>query len=126
MARVAALSAASARPPTADPILPIAPVSAHWPHFRIVIAARTPRAAFLAFKPFPHLHLEVPRAVEKREIRNRTRATVLIGATLELPATTPCTVVDLSAGGGRIATANSVLLERDQPIRVAMKLEMIG
>ena len=80
----------------------------------------------VAFKPFPHLHLEVPRAVEKREIRNRTRATVLIGATLELPATTPCTVVDLSAGGGRIATANSVLLERDQPIRVAMKLEMIG
>jgi hypothetical protein len=80
----------------------------------------------VAFKPFPHLHLEVPRAVEKREIRNRTRATVLIGATLEFPATTPCTVVDLSAGGGRIATANSVLLERDQPIRVAMKLEMIG
>ena len=79
----------------------------------------------VAFEPFPHVYIEVPRVVEKRKIRNRTRVTVLIGAMLELPAAAPCIVVDLSAGGGRIATADSVLLERDQPIRVAMKLELV-
>jgi hypothetical protein len=79
----------------------------------------------VAFEPFPHVYVEVPQAVEKRKIRNRTRVTVLVGAMLELPAAAPCIVVDLSAGGGRIATANSVLLERDQPIRVAMKLELV-
>jgi hypothetical protein len=80
----------------------------------------------VAFEPFPHVHVEVPRSVEKRKIRNRTRVTVLVGAVLESPAVAPCILVDLSAGGGRIATASSVLLERDQPIRVAMKLELIG
>ena len=80
----------------------------------------------VAFEPFPHVHVEVPQTVEKRKIRNRTRVTVLVGATLESPAIVPCIVVDLSAGGGRIATANGVLLERDQAIRVAMKLELAG
>src|SRR6266702_8073058 len=79
----------------------------------------------VAFEPFPHVHVEVPRTVEKRKIRNRTRVTVLVGATLESPAAAPCILVDLSAGGGRIATADSVLLERDQRIRVAMKLELV-
>jgi hypothetical protein len=80
----------------------------------------------VAFEPFPHVHVEVPLAVEKRKIRNRMRVTVLVGATLESPAAAPCILVDLSAGGGRIATASGVLLERDQPIRVAMTLELAG
>ena len=80
----------------------------------------------VAFEPFPHVHVEVPRKVEERKIRNRTRVTVLVDATLESPAVAPCILVDLSAGGGRIATADSVLLERDQRIRVAMKLELAG
>jgi hypothetical protein len=80
----------------------------------------------VAFEPFPHVYVEVPRTVEARKIRNRTRATVLVRATLELPAAVPCIVVDLSAGGGRIATAGDVSLERDQPIRITLKLEMLG
>jgi len=80
----------------------------------------------VAFEPFPHVHVEVPLAVEERKIRNRTRVTVLVGATLESPVAAPCILVDLSAGGGRIATASSVLLERDQPIRVAMTLGLAG
>jgi hypothetical protein len=80
----------------------------------------------VAFEPFPHVYVEVPRIVEARKIRNRTRATVLVRATLELPAAVPCIVVDLSTGGGRIATADDVSLQRDEPIRIAMKLEMIG
>jgi len=80
----------------------------------------------LAFEPFPHVYVEVPRTVESRKIRNRTRATVLVRATLEPPIAAPCIVVDLSAGGGRIATADDLPLERDQTIRIAMKLEMIG
>jgi len=80
----------------------------------------------VAFEPFPHVHVEVPPAVEKRKIRNRTRATVLVAATLELPAAAPCVVVDLSTGGGRIATSNEVLLEQGQAIRIALTLATVG
>jgi hypothetical protein len=38
------------------------------------------------FEPFPHLFVEVPRTVEQRKIRNRTRATVLLSAAIETPA----------------------------------------
>ena len=80
----------------------------------------------VVFEPFPHLHLEVPRSVEQRKIRNRTRATVLVCAVIEAPTSAQCVVVDLSVGGGRIATSDDVVLERDQPIRIALSLEMIG
>jgi hypothetical protein len=80
----------------------------------------------VVFEPFPHLFLEVPQTVEQRKIRNRTRATVLLSAAIETPTPAQCVVVDLSVGGGRIATSDDVVLERDQPIKIAIGLEMIG
>lgn len=80
----------------------------------------------VVFEPFPHLHLEVPRTVEQRKIRNRTRATVLVSGVIEAQSSAQCVVVDLSVSGGRIATSDNVVLERDQPIRIALSLEMIG
>ena len=80
----------------------------------------------VVFEPFPHLHLEVPRTVEQRKIRNRTRATVLVSGVIEAQTSAQCVVVDLSVSGGRIATSDNVVLERDQPIRIALSLEMIG
>ena len=80
----------------------------------------------VVFEPFPHIHLEVPRTVEQRKIRNRSRATVLVSGSIESPTSAQCIVVDLSVGGGRIATGDDVLLERDQPIRIELSLEIIG
>jgi hypothetical protein len=80
----------------------------------------------VAFEPFPHLYLEVPRNVEQRKIRNKTRATVLLSAVIETPASTQCIVVDLSVGGGRIATSDDVMLDRDQPVRIKLTLETMG
>ena len=80
----------------------------------------------VVFEPFPYLFVEVPRTVEQRKIRNRTRATVLLSAAIETPTPAQCIVVDLSAGGGRIATSDDVVLERDQPIKIVIGLEMIG
>jgi hypothetical protein len=81
----------------------------------------------VASEPFPHLYLSTPKGVETRKVRDRTRVTVLVPATLECTALLSCLLVDLSAGGGRIATASdSVVLERQQSIRVAFKLELTG
>jgi len=80
----------------------------------------------VVFEPFPHIHLEVPRTVEQRKIRNRSRATVLVSGSIESPTSAQCIVVDLSVGGGRIATGDDVVLERDQSIRIALGLEIIG
>jgi len=51
---------------------------------------------------------------------------VLLSAAIETPTPAQCIVVDLSAGGGRIATSDDVVLERDQPINIVIGLEMIG
>lgn len=80
----------------------------------------------VAFEPFPHLYVEVPQTVEQRQIRDRTRATVLVSAVIETPAPAQCVVVDLSVSGGRIATSDEVALERNQPIKVKLSLEMNG
>jgi Flagellar protein YcgR/PilZ domain len=81
----------------------------------------------VASEPFPHLYLSAPKGVATRKVRDRTRVTVLVPATLECPALLSCLLVDLSAGGGRIATASdSFVLERQQSIRVAFKLELTG
>lgn len=110
-----------------------------------VLVAVTPRQAWLcrtfqgtsafrflgtvlkvAFEPFPHLYLEVPQNIEKRKIRNKARATVLLSAVIETPAATQCIVVDLSVGGGRIATSEDVVLERDRAIRLGLTLQTMG
>jgi hypothetical protein len=81
----------------------------------------------VASEPFPHLYLSAPKGVVTRKVRDRTRVTVFVPATLECPSHMSCLLVDLSAGGGRIATASdSVVLERQQSIRVAFKLELAG
>jgi hypothetical protein len=80
----------------------------------------------VVFDPFPHLFVEVPRTVEQRKIRTRTRATVLLSATIETPAPAQCVVVDISVGGGRLAMSDDIVLDQDQPIRVTVGLEMIG
>jgi len=78
----------------------------------------------VAFEPYPHLHLGAPIRVERRKVRDRSRVAVLVNAALESHASAPCLLVDLSLGGGRIATETTVVLERGQPIRIAMKLEL--
>jgi hypothetical protein len=77
------------------------------------------------FDPFPHVHIEAPRHVERRIVRGRPRAAVYLGVRLESPLVAPAVIVDLSISGGRLATEAGVRLERGHAVRVAMKLELI-
>jgi hypothetical protein len=77
------------------------------------------------FDPFPHVHIEAPRHVERRIVRGRPRAAVYIGVELETPLIAQGVIVDLSISGGRIAIQDDVRLERGQSVRVGMKLELI-
>ena len=77
------------------------------------------------FEPYPHLHLEVPKQVEKRKVRSQPRANVFLNATLDGATPTPCVVLDLSATGGRIAVEQGIRLERGQSARLKFKVNMI-
>jgi hypothetical protein len=76
----------------------------------------------VAFEPFPHLHMAAPPKLEKRKVRGRNRVTVLLDATLHTASAAECVVIDLSVGGGRIATPDTVILEPKQAIQIAMQL----
>jgi hypothetical protein len=79
----------------------------------------------VVFDPFPHVHIEAPRHVERRVVRGRPRAAVYLGVTLESPVIAHGVIVDLSISGGRLATQNDVRLERGQSVRVGLRLELI-
>jgi hypothetical protein len=78
-----------------------------------------------AFEPYPHLHLEVPKNVEKRKVRGRPRASVFVNASLDVPPASPCVIVDLSVSGGRIAVDDTVKMERGHIAHLNVKLDMI-
>jgi hypothetical protein len=79
----------------------------------------------VASEPFPHLHIATPVNLERRKVRGRNRVTVLLDATLRSASPTPCVLVDLSVGGGRIATQDGVILELQQPVQIAMQLDLL-
>ena len=79
----------------------------------------------VAFEPFPHLHMAAPQRLERRKVRGRNRVTVLLDATLHCAMPTPCVVIDLSVGGGRIATQDTVILEPRQAIQIDMQLSVL-
>jgi hypothetical protein len=79
----------------------------------------------VAFEPFPHLHLELPKQVEKRKVRGRPRANVYLRGELALDVNAPCAIVDLSVGGGRIAVPGTVQLQKDQEVVLKTQIELM-
>jgi len=94
--------------------------------FQVTSAFRF-RAAVLraAFEPFPHLHLEIPKQVEKRKVRGRPRANVFLPGKIVNGRTLPCAVIDLSVGGGRIAMDMSSDLQRGQEVVLQTQIELM-
>ena len=94
--------------------------------FQVTSAFRFRSAVLkVAFEPFPHLHLEAPKSVEKRKVRGRPRASVFVHATLNAPTALPCVIVDLSVSGGRIAVDVGVKMELGDVAQIIVKLDMI-
>ena len=69
------------------------------------------------FEPFPHLHIEVPRTIERKLVRGAPRVPVCWRVNLVEPANTPAAIVDLSVGGARIAVNADVVFEQHQRVR---------
>jgi len=79
----------------------------------------------VVFEPYPHVHIEAPKHVERRTVRGRPRAAVFVPARLEAPHAAASVFVDLSVSGGRLALEQDVPLERGQAIRIATSLELM-
>lgn len=67
-----------------------------------------------AFEPFPYLHVEVPRTVERKLVRGAPRVPVCLRTSLTEPADVVAAVVDLSLGGARIAVEGDIVFEPQQ------------
>ncbi|MBC7984157.1 MAG: flagellar brake domain-containing protein [Candidatus Obscuribacterales bacterium] len=78
-----------------------------------------------AFDPFPHLHLELPKQVERRKIRGRPRANIFVHGQVEGPAHAPCMIMDLSVSGVRIAVAKDINLEKGQTLQLKTTLDLV-
>jgi hypothetical protein len=94
--------------------------------FQVTSAFRF-RASILkvAFEPFPHLHVEIPKQVEKRKVRGRPRANVYLPANIVNGTTSPCVVIDLSVGGGRVAMDARTELEKGQEVVLKTQIELM-
>jgi hypothetical protein len=94
--------------------------------FQVTSAFRF-RASILkvAFEPFPHLHLEIPKQVEKRKVRGRPRANVYLPAKIVNGAASPCVVIDLSVGGGRVAMDGRTELQKGQEVVLKTQIELM-
>ena len=94
--------------------------------FQVTSAFRF-RASILkvAFEPFPHLHLEIPKQVEKRKVRGRPRANVYLPAKIVNGTALPCVVIDLSVGGGRVAMDGRTELQKGQEVVLKTQIELM-
>ncbi|MET0983884.1 MAG: flagellar brake protein [Steroidobacteraceae bacterium] len=69
------------------------------------------------FEPFPHLHIDVPRSMERKLVRSAPRVPVCLRANIVEPSNASAVIVDLSVGGARIAVNADVVLEQQQRVR---------
>jgi len=98
----------------------------HCRAFQMTSAFRFRSAVIkVVFEPFPHVHIEAPQHVERRTVRGRPRAAVVLRVSLEAPRAAPAVMVDLSLSGGRLAIEEGMKLKRGDALRIAMKLELI-
>jgi hypothetical protein len=82
------------------------------------------RVLLVAPKPLPHLHVQLPEAVERRTVRSATRVPVALKATLMHSKTTPAMIIDLSVGGVRLAIGESSMLPVGQKIVFSIALQI--
>lgn len=80
----------------------------------------------VVFDPVPLLHLQLSKNISQREVRTLPRALVNLTCELRTPEPIPALLVDLSVGGGRIATAHNNQLTVGQSVELAATLKMLG
>ncbi len=79
-----------------------------------------------AFEPFPHLHLQLKKEVEHRQIRSAPRARVTVRAELHATGPLPCVVCALSTGRPPVALDIATFaLEKGKSARLAMTVEVL-
>lgn len=95
--------------------------------FQLTSAFRfTAVAAKTAFEPFPHIHLQLKKEVEHRQIRGAPRARVAVRAELQTNEKLPVVICDLSTGGARIALDIATFaLEKGKKAKLLASLEVL-
>lgn len=95
--------------------------------FQLTSAFRfTAAATKSAFEPFPHLHLQLKKEVEQRQIRGAPRAKVAVRAELQTTGKLRCVICDLSTGGARIAVdIAEFALEKGKKAKLVATLDIL-
>lgn len=77
------------------------------------------------FDPFPYFHVELPTALEMRNVRKRPRASVCLDATIDRGTPTEALVVDLSAEGMCVALRKEQGLGMGDQMEVRLRLPIL-
>jgi hypothetical protein len=80
----------------------------------------------VAYEPFPYLHVELPKSIERRMVRKQPRALASLAATLHDADGEPAIIVDISVSGVRLAVKASAPLQKKSVIPLHIGITMLG
>ena len=83
------------------------------------------RVLKVAYEPLPYVHIELPKAIERRMVRRRPRALSNLAATLNKPDGDPCVVVDISVSGVRLALPAETQLQKNSAATLFVSIPML-
>jgi hypothetical protein len=78
-----------------------------------------------AREPLPHLHVELPKNIERRMVRRQPRALSTLSAALHKPDGPPGIIVDISVSGVRLAVEAATKLEKNAAVPICMSISML-
>ena len=76
-------------------------------------------------EPVPHMHVELPKNIERRMVRRQPRALSTLGAALHKPDGPAAVIVDISVSGVRLAVEAATKLEKNAVVPICMTISML-
>jgi hypothetical protein len=83
------------------------------------------RVVKVTHEPLPHLHVELPKKIERRMVRRQPRALATLAAALHRPNGAAAIIVDISTSGVRLAVDAATKLEKDAVVPICATIAMM-
>jgi hypothetical protein len=80
----------------------------------------------VAYEPFPYIHVELPKSIERRMVRKQPRALASLAATLHDSDGDPAIIVDISVSGVRLAVSAATPLQKNSVLPLNIVITMLG
>ncbi|HKO87531.1 MAG TPA: flagellar brake protein [Burkholderiales bacterium] len=80
----------------------------------------------VSFEPFPHLHIDLPKLVDKKAVRKSPRAMIALLTTVKIgEKESKCFIADLSSQGARVALPSDAVIAKGDTIPMQFTLRVM-